>query len=78
MLEPVGPVVGGVQVMPFTPEIDQVPVPEGVGPVEGPATVAVKVNVEPSEIVVALVVTVIVGINLVTVTVAVALDEGPV
>ena len=36
------------QLMPLTPMIDQVPVPVGVAPLTGPATVAVKVKVEPS------------------------------
>ena len=36
------------QVIPLTPMIDQVPVPVGVAPLTGPATVAVKVKVEPS------------------------------
>jgi hypothetical protein len=33
--------------MPETPIIDQLPVPVGVAPPVGPATVAVKVKVEP-------------------------------
>ena len=39
--------------------------PVGVAPVVGPATVAVKVKVEPSDTVVALVVTTTLGINLI-------------
>ena len=42
----IGPVVLA-QVMPLTPMIDQLPVPVGVAPLVGPATVAVKVKVEP-------------------------------
>ena len=36
-----------MQEIPFTPVIDHVPVPVGVAPPVGPATVAVKVKVEP-------------------------------
>ena len=36
---PVGP-VGEVQEIPFTPATSHVPVPVGVGPVDGPLTVA--------------------------------------
>ena len=62
-------------VIPVTPIIDQVPVPEGVGPLAGPATVAVKVKVDPSETFAAEVVTVTVGTNFVMVKLAAAL--GP-
>lgn len=44
------PVTGPVllaQVIPLTPMIDQVAVPVGVAPPTAPATVAVKVKVEP-------------------------------
>ena len=45
--------------------IDQVPVPVGVAPPLAPATVAVNINVDPSAVVDALVVTVTVGVILV-------------
>jgi hypothetical protein len=51
-----------VQVIPLTPVIDQVPVPVGVAPLAGPATVAVKVKVEPSATLEAEVVTLTVGV----------------
>ena len=54
-----------VQLIPLTPAIDQVPVPVGKRPVVGPETTALKVKVFPSAMVLALVVTVTVGINLV-------------
>ena len=63
------------QVTPVTPMIDQVSVPDGVGPLAGPATVAVKVKVDPSETLDADVVTVTVGTNFVMVKLAAAL--GP-
>jgi len=50
-------------VAPVTPVIDQDPVPVGVNPVVGPATVAVKVNEEPTVVVAVLVVTVTSGVN---------------
>ena len=45
---PIGPAVGE-QAPPVTPVIDHVPTPVGVWPLTGPATVAVKVKVEPSD-----------------------------
>ena len=57
----VGPVVLA-QVIPLTPIIDHVPVPVGVAPPVAPATVAVKVKVEPSATVEALVVTLTLGV----------------
>jgi hypothetical protein len=51
-------------VIPVTPAIDQLPVPVGVTPVVGPATVAVNVKVDPKVAVEELVVTVTEGINL--------------
>ena len=71
---PIGPAVG-LHVTPLTPAIDHVPVPVGVGPVVGPETVAVKVNVEPRETLEALVVTTTLGFNLVISTPAMLL--GP-
>jgi len=59
---PVGPVLL-LQVIPETPAIDHVKVPDGVTPAAGPETVAVKVKVEPNATVGALVVTVIAGVN---------------
>jgi len=56
------------QLIPFTPATLQLPRPVGAGPEVGPATVAVKVKVEPSTTLVALVVTVTTGINFVTAT----------
>ena len=56
------------QLIPFTPATLQLPRPVGAGPVVGPATVAVKVKDEPSTTLVALVVTVTTGINLVIAT----------
>ena len=55
--------------------IDHTLVPEGVGPLAGPATVAVKVKLEPRVAVVVDVVTVTVGTNFVMVKLAAAL--GP-
>ena len=52
------------QLIPVTPEIDQLPVPVGVSPVVGPETVAVNENVEPRAVVGVLVVTTTVGVNL--------------
>ena len=63
------------QVIPVTPMIDQVPVPVGVGPFAGPATVAVNVNVEPRATLEADVVTATLGTNFVMVKEAAAL--GP-
>jgi hypothetical protein len=60
--EPVGPVLL-LHVIPDTPAIDQVAVPEGVTPPVGPETVAVNVNVEPSATVGELVVTPTAGVN---------------
>ena len=59
---PVGPVLL-LQVIPDTPAIDQVPVPEGETPPVGPETVAVKMKVEPNATVGALVVTATDGVN---------------
>ena len=56
-----------VQLIPLTPAIDHEPVPVGVAPPFAPATVAVKVKVDPREVVDALVVTVTVGVTLVIV-----------
>ena len=64
-----------VQLIPFTPEILQDPVPVGVTPVVGPETVAVNVKVDPSATLEALVVTTTVGINFVIEILAIAL--GP-
>ena len=61
-----GPVVDAQAVTPVTPVIDQVPVPVGALTPEGPATVAVKVIVDPSTAVLALALTVIVGEVVVT------------
>jgi hypothetical protein len=61
------PVTGPVlllQVIPLTPITDQVAVPVGVAPPVGPATVAVKVKVEPRVAVGDEVVTVMVGATL--------------
>ena len=58
---PKGPPVGGVHEIPLTPVIDQVPVPVGVAPPVGPATVAVKVKAEPSAVVGLEVATVTIG-----------------
>ena len=74
---PIGPFVV-VQETPFTPATLHVPVPAGEGPVDGPETVAVKVNVDPRATVLELVVTITVGMSLVRVTVVTALVEGPV
>ena len=49
------------QLIPETPVIDQVAVPVGVCPPEGPVTVAEKVKLEPSAALAVLVVTKIVG-----------------
>jgi len=49
------------QVIPATPVIDQLPAPEGVRPPVGPATVAVKVKLDPSVAVGELVETLTVG-----------------
>ena len=57
--EPVTGPVFVAQVIPLTPMIDQVAVPVGVAPPTAPATVAVKVKVEPR---------VAVGLEVVTVT----------
>jgi hypothetical protein len=62
---PVGPELLE-QVIPVTPAIDQETVPVGVIPAVGPVTVAVKVKLEDREVVAALVVTVIIGLNLET------------
>ena len=62
--DPVGPAVDE-QLTPFTPVIDQLPVPVGVAPPVEPATLAVKVKVEPSKVLGVLVVTVTVGVALV-------------
>ena len=53
------------QLTPLTPVIDQEPVPDGVTPPVAPVTVALKVKVEPSAAVGALVVIVTVGVILV-------------
>jgi hypothetical protein len=52
------------QLTPVTPVIDHEPVPVGVTPVVGPETVAVKVKVEPTVVVAALVTTATSGVNL--------------
>ena len=57
--EPVTGPVFVAQVIPLTPMIDQVALPVGVAPPVAPATVAVKVKVEPK---------VAVGLEVVTVT----------
>jgi hypothetical protein len=57
---PTGPVVLE-QLMPETPVTDQVPVPVGVWPPDGPVTVAEKVKGEPRATVGELVVTKTVG-----------------
>jgi hypothetical protein len=54
-----------VQLTPLTPVIDHKPVPVGDAPPFAPATVAVKVKIDPSEVVGVLVVTVTVGVTLV-------------
>ena len=59
---PTGPAVFW-QLIPVTPEIDQLPKPVGVNPVAGPETVAVNVNVEPRAVVGELVVTTTVGVS---------------
>ena len=59
---PIGPEILW-QLIPVTPEIDQLPEPVGVSPLVGPDTVAVNVNVEPSAVVEVLVVTTTVGVN---------------
>jgi len=63
------------QAIPFTPAIDQLPVPVGVRPVVGPETVPVKVNVVPRETLVLLVVTTTLGINFVIKILAILLRE---
>jgi hypothetical protein len=55
-----------VQLIPETPEIDQVPVPVGVCPPFGPVTIAEKVKVVPRAAVAVLVVTKIEGAALAT------------
>ena len=52
-----------LQLIPDTPVIDQVPVPVGVCPPDGPVTVAEKVNGAPSGTEAELVVTKIVGVT---------------
>jgi hypothetical protein len=59
---PTGPVTP-LHETPETPAIVQVAVPVGVAPEAGPATEAVKVNVDPMVVVGELVVTEIVGLN---------------
>ena len=59
----VGPAVL-VQVIPVTPVTVHAPVPEGTAPPVGPVTVAVKVNVSPSETLALDVVTRTVGVAL--------------
>jgi len=61
-VETTGPVVEE-QVIPLTPTIDQDPVPVGAAPPTEPATVAVKVNVDPRETLDAEVVTVTSGVT---------------
>jgi hypothetical protein len=71
---PIGPAVL-LHEIPLTPDIDQEPVPVGVAPVDGPETVAVKVNVEPRATLALLVVTTTPGTNFVMVRLKVLL--GP-
>ena len=61
-VETTGPVLLA-QVIPLTPTTDQVPVPVGAAPPVVPATVAVKVKVEPRAAVAAEVVTVTAGVT---------------
>jgi hypothetical protein len=60
---PVGPELLA-QVIPVTPAIDQETVPVGVIPAVGPVTVAVNVKFDDRDVVAALVVTEIDGLNL--------------
>ena len=63
------------QFTPLTPVIDHEPDPVGVAPPLAPVTVAVNINVDPSAVVDALVVTVTVGVILVIAKLNVL--EGP-